>query len=112
MSNYRNLTAHEDVCYDYKTQRSIDNTIYHQLLYIPKKDGEFIYGKNDLFALVIILKYVLNEDDFTMFMNEINYELDVLGGKLNSIGLDKILKRMGFPNNYKSLVRVNKNGKN
>ncbi len=111
LSNYRNLTAHEDVCYDYKTHRVIEDTIYHQLLYIPKNDGEFIYGKNDLFALVIMLKYVLNEDDFTMFMNEINYELEILSGKLSAIDLNIILKRMGFPNNYKSLARVNSNGK-
>ena len=31
MSNYRNLCAHEDMLYTYRTQRSIPNNIYHSI---------------------------------------------------------------------------------
>ena len=51
-----------------KTQIVINNTIYHKLLNIPKMDGEYIYGKNDLFALIIILKRI-----FTPIIKLINY---------------------------------------
>lgn len=106
LANYRNLCAHEDICYNNKTQKAIEDTRYHRLLYIPKVEDEYIYGKNDLFALVIILKSILKEDDFTLFMNEISYELDRLAGKLETIKIDKVLHVMGFPNNYKEIVRL------
>jgi abortive infection bacteriophage resistance protein len=64
LSNYRNLCAHEDIVYDHRTQREIQNTIYHKELNILKVDGEYIYGKRDLFALIIILKQMLSEEKF------------------------------------------------
>ena len=60
LSNYRNLCAHEDMLYDYRTRKLIYDTIYHEKLRIPKEDNEYIYGKNDLFSLVIILKELLS----------------------------------------------------
>ena len=106
LANYRNLCAHEDICYNNKTQKVIEDNKYHKLLYIPKINDEYIYGKNDLFALIIILKFILKEDDFTLFMNEISYELDRLSGKLEVIKIDKVLHAMGLPNNYKEIVRL------
>ncbi len=106
LANYRNLCAHEDICYNNKTQKLIEDTKYHKLLYIPKANGEYIYGKNDLFALVIILKCILKEDDFTLFINEITYELDRLSGKIEVIKIEKVLHEMGFPSNYKEIVRL------
>ena len=56
LANYRNLCAHEDILYDHRTDKSIDNNIYHEKLGILQMDDEYIYGKNDIFAVVIILK--------------------------------------------------------
>ena len=106
IANYRNLCAHEDIVLDHKSQRSILDTKYHNYLNIPKMDGEYIYGKDDLFALIIILKRVLREDDFRLLINEISYELDVLEGKLKSININKVLDLMGFPQNYKNILRT------
>jgi len=106
LANYRNLCAHEDVCYMNKTQKDIEDTKYHKLLNIPQEEGEYIYGKNDLFALVIILKYVLNTDNFNLFINEVEYEIDRLAGKLEAITIDKVLRQMGFPQNYREIERL------
>lgn len=106
VANYRNLCAHEDICYENKTQKMIEDTKFHTMLFIPKKDGEYIYGKNDLFALIIILKQLLDESDFSMMMREIEYELNHLDGRLNTIHIDKVLSIMGFPVNYKEIVRL------
>ena len=108
LANYRNLCAHEDICYINRTQKAIDDTKYHKLLYIPINNEEYVYGKNDLFALVIILKTLLDPDNFNLFINEISYELDRLSGKLNVIKIEKVLHEMGFPNNYKEIVRLEK----
>jgi len=110
LANFRNLCAHEDIMYDHRTQRAIDDTQYHVFLNIPKMDGEYIYGKDDLFACVLILKALLREEDFTLLINELSYELDILDGKLHTISIDKVLDRMGFPSNYKELARLDEYG--
>ena len=70
------------------------------------EEDEYVYGKNDLFALVIMLKYILNQDNFNLFMREVSYELDVLEGRLKTIKVDSVLEEMGFPQNYKDIVRM------
>ena len=109
LANYRNLCAHEDILFDHRTQKAIDDTKYHTILQIEKnEEGEYIYGKRDLFALIIILKSMLSEDDFKMLMNELIYEFDSLEGKLKSISIDAVLKKMGFPSNYKEVMYIEK----
>lgn len=106
VSNYRNLCAHEDICYEHKSYTFIKPTKYHHYLNIPKIDDEYIYGLNDVFSLIIILKELLRESDFNLLIHEISYEVDVLEGKLKTINVSKVLDRMGFPPNYKEIVRL------
>ena len=104
LSNYRNLCAHEDLCYEHKSYTYIKPTIYHHYLNIPKVNEEYIYGLNDMFSLLIILKEVLRKEDFTLLIHELSYEVDVLDGKLHTISIIKVLDRMGFPPNYKDII--------
>ena len=90
LANYRNLCAHEDILYDHRTDKSIDNNIYHEELGILQMDDEYIYGKNDIFAVVIILKYLLTDAEFRLMMREIDYEIGKLSGVIKSIPLAKI----------------------
>ena len=106
LANYRNLCAHEDILFEHKTQKFIDDTKYHSHLNISKTDNEYIYGKNDLFALIIILKQMLSDEEFRLLIYEIGYELDILDGKIESIPQDKILDRMGFPINFREIVNI------
>lgn len=104
LSNYRNLCAHEDIVYEHKTEKGIVNTPYHEKLNIPVMDEEYIYGKNDIFAVLIVLKYLLRVDDFRMMMKEIEYEIEKLDGIVDSIPIEKVLDQMGIPANYMELV--------
>lgn len=106
LSNYRNLCAHEDILYDYRTQRRIPDSIYHEKLEIPRVEGEYIYGKNDLFAVIIILKKMLDEDEFRELINEIGYEIDRLDGKVDAVPLNKILNRIGFPDHWREILEL------
>lgn len=45
LSNYRNLCAHEDIVFEHHTERVVPDNKYHQMMNIPKMDGEYIYGK-------------------------------------------------------------------
>lgn len=104
LSNYRNLCAHEDIVYENKTERYIEDNIYHEQLNIPKMDAEYIYGKNDLFAVIIIFKVLLTDDSFRLMLKEIEYEIEKLDGRIDSIPIEKILDRMGFPTNYMDII--------
>ena len=104
LANYRNLCAHEDIVYEHKTEKSIINTMYHERLNIPIMDDEYIYGKDDIFAVLIIMKYLLRKDDFRIMMKEIEYEIEKLDGAIDSIPIEKILDRMGIPHNYMELI--------
>ena len=110
LSNYRNLCAHEDIVFEHKTERYIPDTIYHEKLNIDKMDSEYIYGKNDLFAVIIIMKSLLTDDAFRLMLKEIEYEIEKLDGRIDSIPIEKILDRMGFPTNYMDLIDIKKEG--
>ena len=100
LSNFRNVCAHEDILYDHRVQRSIPDNEYHKLLGIQMVDEEYIYGKNDLFSLVIILKYMLSCDEFSLMIDEIKSEVDILDEKVSTVPLETILNKIGFPSNY------------
>ena len=106
LSNYRNLCAHEDILYDHRTQKLIPNTRYHYLLNIDMTDGEYNYGKNDLFSVVIILKQLLTEKEFREFINEIGYEIDMLEGKTNILPINNFLNKIGFPDNWRDIMEL------
>ena len=106
LSNYRNLCAHEDIMFEHKTQKGIPNNFYHVQLNIPMVNDEYIYGKNDLFSIVLIFKYLLSEADFRLFMREVTYEISNLEGKLKAIPIEVVLDRMGFPKNYEVLLEL------
>ena len=106
LANYRNLCAHEDILFENKTQRFIDDTRYHSLLNIDKIDDEYIYGKNDLFALLIIIRQLLTSTEVKNLILEIEKVLNNLEYNLKSISIDKVLDRMGFPSNWKDIAGI------
>lgn len=106
LSNYRNLCAHEDILYDHRTQRSIPDTVYHYKLDIDKTDDEYNYGKNDLFALVIIMRQMLTDEEFRGLIFELGYEVDILDGKVDVIPINALLNRIGFPDNWRDIEDI------
>ena len=106
LANYRNLCAHEDILYDHRTATMIPTNKYHNMLGLVMKNDEVISGKNDLFALILILKSLLRDDEFRFMLQEIDYEKSILEGKLKTIKVDDILEIMGFPLNYTKLLEI------
>lgn len=109
LANYRNLCAHEEIVYENRTQKQIDDTIYHSILKIPKdEDGEYTKGKNDIFALIIILRELLRQEEINNLMAEIERAIENLEYNLHTIPIQKVLDRMGFPENYMEIKNINK----
>lgn len=106
LANYRNLCAHEDILYDHRTQKEIPDSKYHYLLNIDMTDGEYIYGKDDLFAVVIIMKQLLTGNEFREFINEVGYEIDILEGKTNILPINNFLTKLGFPENWRDIINL------
>lgn len=107
LANYRNLCAHEDIVFDHRTQKYISNTKYHNELKIKQDEfGEYIKGKNDIFALIIILKQMLSKDEFMHMMDEINLKLQDLTWQIKSVKINKIYDTLGFPENYMDLINI------
>ena len=106
LANYRNLCAHEDILFENRTSKPINDTIYHRLLKVPQEDGEFICGKNDLFALVIILKQLLSKEDFKNFILELDNVISSLNYNLYTIKIEKVYDRIGFPSNWKDIMNI------
>lgn len=104
LSNYRNLCAHEDIVFDHKTERVIPDTEYHKKLNIFKMDDEYIYGKNDIFAVIIIFKFLLEDDEFRLMLKEFDYEFEKLDARIDSIPVEKILDTMGIPKNFMDIL--------
>ena len=107
LANYRNLCAHEDIVFDHRTQKYISNTKYHNELKIKQDEfGEYVKGKNDIFALIIILKQMLTKDEFMHMMDEINLKLQDLTWQIKSVKINKIYDTLGFPENYMDLINI------
>lgn len=107
LANYRNLCAHEDIVYDHKTQKGIDPTKYHANFNIKKDEfDEYVKGRNDIFALIIILKQMLDKDKFSQMMNEINNKIQDWQWQIKSIKLNKLFDYMGFVDNYMDIVEM------
>ncbi|MBP3840943.1 MAG: Abi family protein [Bacilli bacterium] len=112
LSNYRNLCAHEDILYENKTKKEIDDTIFHKLLNIEKVDNVYKYGKNDIFALVIIMKELLQKEEFKSMMFEIENAISTLDYNLKTISIEVVLDRMGFPPNWKQISEIERSRDN
>lgn len=106
LANFRNLCAHEDILYDHRTQRVIPDTRFHYELNIDMTDDEYNYGKDDLFAIIIIMKQMLSEEEFAELIFEIGYEIDILDGKVETVPLSLILNKIGFPTNWRDIENI------
>jgi abortive infection bacteriophage resistance protein len=106
LANYRNLCAHEDLVFDHRSQRSISDNRFHVQLKINKTNDEYIYGKNDIFALIIILKQMLQKDKFDEMLVQISDEFVEFDNNVDTIKIEKLYDKMGFPSNYMDIINI------
>ena len=97
ISKFRNVCAHNERLYNYTTTKSIKDLPIHSEKNINNK------GKNNLFAVAICFKYLLNTDDFNNFLDELNIILTEY--KQNSYNFSKVLRNMGFLKNWYNILK-------
>ncbi len=82
LARVRNVCAHNERLYDYKYRKgTIDNTYIHEALNISRKKEQYVKGKNDLFAVIIVLKYLLADEKFCEFIEELSIIIKKLFGR-------------------------------
>lgn len=102
----RNICAHDEKLYDIKMKNRISSTIYHKKLKIENKNGNYQYATRDLFSIIIALKLLLEKEQFNTFYAEIVKSIEKLKKELSTIQIDKVMYKMGFPKNYKKLLKL------
>lgn len=101
LARVRNVCAHNERLFDYKYKKgTIDDTYIHEVLKIQKVKGQYRKGKNDLFAVVIVLKYLLDRNDFEEFVEKLDSIIQKLLNDTKRVEKIQLYKYMGFPENW------------
>ena len=109
LTKFRNVCAHGERLFTYRTIDNISDLPLHSKLSIPKNGIQYLNGKNDLFAVVIAFRYLLPLKDFLTFKRRLIRLIDNTSGKLIHIDNKELLKQMGFPPNWKNITRYRLN---
>ena len=96
---------HGERLFTYRTTDSIPDLPLHKKLGIAQKGIQYVNGKNDLFAVVISLRYLLNDFWYKGFIKELKMLLEKYLKKHTSISEQELYEKMGFPENWRKITR-------
>ena len=102
---YRNVCAHNERLFSYKSRYDIPDTVLHKKMNIPCSGNHYKYGKNDLFSVVIAFRMLLAEDDFAAFKKSLNKIINQYVKKTGNIHKDLFFNAMGVPAKWKNMNR-------
>ena len=105
LTKFRTVCAHGERLFTYRTIDNISNLPLHQKLQIPRQGIQYLYGKNDLFAVVIAFHYLLPRKDFLEFKKKLTFEILKVNKRLVHITENELMEHMGFPENWKDITR-------
>ena len=105
LAKCRNKCAHNERLYAFKTSDAIPNTILHKKLQISRKKGQYLYGKHDLFAVVIALRYLISNSDFKKFKCSLSRLISHVLKVCPHLAKEQLLYKMGFPDNWHKITR-------
>lgn len=101
LARVRNVCAHNERLFNYRYNKgAINDTYIHEYLNIPKPNVQYVKGKRDLFAVIIVLKYLLSQVEFSQFIDDINTALETLLTSTRQLQRTQMYKYMGFPTNW------------
>ena len=83
-------------------------TVLHKKLGISKNGSKYIYGKNDLFSVVITFRYLLPKTDFLLFKKQLWHIFDRYQKQNLNLKLNDLFEYMGFPCNWKEITKFRK----
>lgn len=106
LTKFRNLCAHGERLYNERIGDAIPNTNIHQKLEIEIDNGQYKYGKKDLFSVLISCKYLLSKKEFSQLKRNLEKLIQLYFCKPGSfLKVENILEKMGFPSNWTKISR-------
>ena len=66
------------------------------------------YGKQDLFAVVIALRYLISPEDFKTFKSRLTKLINKVLMQCPHLTRERLLNEMGFPENWEKIMRYKK----
>lgn len=105
LTHFRNICAHNERLFSFKSRYEIPDTLLHAKLQIPKNGQHYAYGKSDLFSIIISFYYLLNENEVKEFKQEFTKLITKFEKKSNAEKKNKLLVSMGVPNNWPSIIK-------
>lgn len=105
LTKFRNICAHGNRLYNYKSNEDLPDLKMHERLEIPKHGAQYKFGKKDLFGVVIACRYLLSKPDFRMFKGELDKAITSYINSTSFLNESEILNEMGFPSNWKKISR-------
>ena len=103
VTKFRNVCAHNERLFSYKTKNIIPNLPVHHALKIQRRGSTYDKGIRDLFAIVIAFKYFLSADDFNKFKISLTNTIDHYIQNTTALSKNDILYAMGFPANWEQI---------
>jgi len=108
LARCRNVCAHGERLFSFRIQETIPNTLLHKKLKIIEKNGNYIHGKQDLFSVVIALRYLISNEEFRNFKRSLNRLINKVLKQCPHLTQEQLLKEMGFPKNWNKIMRYKK----
>ncbi len=101
LTNIRNMAAHGNRLYCFRSRKALRDANEHIRLHIPKTDSnEYKYAKRDLFAALVSIKPLLDKFQFSMEIRLLKTEIDTFVYSTDVVSENDLLESMGFPDNW------------
>lgn len=101
----RNICCHDDILISFIDDKlGIKTTKYHKKFNLKKdKNNNIIQGKKDLFAILISIKFFLNQNRFNALIDNISDLITKYDEEIGSLNRKQLLSIMHLPNNFEKL---------
>lgn len=104
----RNICAHDEKLFDVRLRKAISITETHKYFNLNLQNDKHCNGFKDLFSVVIMLKELLEENEFKKFYSDLIDDIEELKNDIKSIKFNEVLNKIGFPENYKDICNIEK----
>jgi abortive infection bacteriophage resistance protein len=104
LTKFRNVCAHGERLFSHTTMDDIADLQIHCKLGIPKQGNQYKYGKHDLFAVLISLRYLLLSAQYKELIKAISTLISKFSTACSIIDEPQLLEMMGFPFNWKKIT--------
>lgn len=98
-TKFRNVCAHGERLYNYKTQKALPDTPLHK-----KLRGKYNISKNDLFNVCICLRPLLSYNEYISFVKMLDATFRTFLLQFNEFYHIAVLESMGFPDDWQNLL--------